>query len=127
SAPAKKPVTKPATKTVPKSAPEKSIVDQLFDNILYVGLGVAALLAAIAFMVIRGRKSEAEETQSYQNTDDLFASEANFDNLNQSHQEDPEADSTSEDLSLFDEDATAVAETGDVVGEADIYIAYGKF
>ncbi len=127
SAAVKKPAAKPATKTVPKPPPEKSIVDQLFDNILYVGLGAAALLAAIAFVVIRRRKSEAEETQSYQNTDDLFASDTNFDNFNQPQQEDQQADTTAEDLSLFDEDTTAVAETGDVVGEADIYIAYGKF
>jgi len=122
----KKPAAKPAAKTVPKPAPEKSIVDKLFDNILYVGLGLAAILAAIAFVVIRRRKSEAEEGQSYQNTDDLFTSEPNFDHFNQP-QEEANSEAVSEDSSLFDEDTTAVAETGDVVGEADIYIAYGKF
>ncbi|RYY74795.1 MAG: hypothetical protein EOO52_10725 [Gammaproteobacteria bacterium] len=127
SAAAKKPAVKPAAKTAPKSAPEKSIVDQLLDNILYVGLAALALLAAIAFVVIRRRKSEAEEAQRNQSTDDLFASEPNFDNFNQTHEEDVHSDTASEELSLFDEDTTAVAETGDVVGEADIYIAYGKY
>ena len=122
----KKPAVKPATKTAPKPV-EKTIVAQLQDNILYVGLGLAAILAAIAFVVIRRRKSEAEEAQSYQNTDDMLSSEPNFDNFNQPHEEDVHPDTASEDLSLFEEDTTAVAETGDVVGEADIYIAYGKF
>jgi pilus assembly protein FimV len=122
----KKPAAKPATKTAPKPAPEKSIVDKLFDNILYVGLGLAALIAALAFFIIRRRKSEAEEGQSYQNTDDLFASEPSFDHLNQP-QEETNSEVASEDSSLLEEDTTAVAETGDVVGEADIYIAYGKF
>ena len=120
----KKPVAKPATKTVP-TPPEKSIVDLLLDNILYVGIGLAAILAAIAFVVVRRRKADEEESQSNQNTDDLFASEPNFDHFNQP-QEEVASEIAPED-SLLEDDTTVVAETGDVVGEADIYIAYGKF
>ncbi|MET0356430.1 MAG: FimV/HubP family polar landmark protein [Cellvibrio sp.] len=121
------PPKKVAPKPLPKPVPKKTIVDHLRDNILYIGLGAAALLAAIALVVVRRRKAQAEETQSYKDSGDLFDSEPNFDAFNQPHEEEVQPDTTAEDLSLLEEDTTAVAETGDVVGEADIYIAYGKF
>ena len=119
-------------KTVPPkvvtSAPQqKSIVDQLFDNILWVGLGLLALLIAAFVVITRRRKAEAEEALARENSDALFAPEPNFDAFNQTHAEESEADAVAEEPDLFEEDSTAVAETGDVVGEADIYIAYGKF
>jgi pilus assembly protein FimV len=113
---------------VPKAPPEKSIVDLLFDNILWVGVGAAAILGAAAFAIVRRRKSQAEEAQSRGNSEELFDSEPNFDAFHQADEEIAEVDTSADEMSLFDEeDTTAVAETGDVVGEADIYIAYGKF
>lgn len=113
---------------VPKVEPEKTIVDQIFDNILWVGLGAAALLVAGAFAVVRRRKAQEEEAQRNQSSEELFDPEPNFDSFNQPHEDVSEVDTSADEMSLFDEeDTTAVAETGDVVGEADIYIAYGKF
>lgn len=126
SAAPKKPVAKPAPKPV---EPEKTIVDQIFDNILWVGLGAAGLVGAggAAFFA-RRRKAQAEAEQSSAGSDDLYVEEPNFDSFNQAHEEESAAESSADEMSLFDEeDTTAVAETGDVVGEADIYIAYGKF
>jgi len=120
----KKPVVKRAPVVV---EPEKTLVDHLFDNILWVGLGAAALLGAAAFAVTRRRKAQAEEAQALdKDSDDLYTSEPNFDSFNQT--EEATAEPSADDIALFDEeDTSAVAETGDVVGEADIYIAYGKY
>jgi len=120
----KKPVVKRAPVVV---EPEKTLVDQLFDNILWVGLGAAAILGAAGFAVMRRRKAQAEEAQAYnKDSDELFTSEPNFDAFNQA--EESVAEPSTDEMSLFDEeDTSAVAETGDVVGEADIYIAYGKY
>lgn len=115
-------------KPVPKVEPEKTIVDLLRDNILWVGLGAAAIIAAAGFAVVRRRKAQAEEAQRYEKTDQFFDPEPNFDAFNQPSEETADVDTSTDEMSLFDEeDTTAVAETGDVVGEADIYIAYGKF
>jgi pilus assembly protein FimV len=120
---------KPVVKSAPKTAePEKTIVDQIFDNILVIGLGVVALLAVGGIALARRRKSQTEAVQGGIDSDELYASEPNFDSFKQAHEEELAVESSAEDMSLFEEeDTTAVAETGDVVGEADIYIAYGKF
>jgi pilus assembly protein FimV len=120
----KKPVVKRAPVVVP---PEKTLVDHLMDNILWVGLGAAGILGAAGFAVMRRRKAQAEEAQAYnKDSDELFTSEPNFDAFNQA--EETPVEPSADEMSLFDEeDTSAVAETGDVVGEADIYIAYGKY
>lgn len=118
---------KPVAKPTPVVEPEKTLVDQLFDNILWVGLGAAGLLGAAGFAVMRRRKAQADAAQSInKDSDDLFTSEPNFDAFNQA--EESAAEPSTDEMALFDEeDTSTVAETGDVVGEADIYIAYGKY
>jgi pilus assembly protein FimV len=120
---------KPAIKPVPKPVePEKTIADQIFDNILWIGLGAVALLGIGGVALARRRKAQAEAEQNNGTSDELYSEEPNFDAFNQAHEEESALEPTADEMSLFDEeDATAVAETGDVVGEADIYIAYGKF
>lgn len=124
SAAPKKPAAKPAPKPV---KPEKTIVDELFDNILWIGLGAVALLGLGGVLIARRRKEQAEAEQNAASSEELLAEEPNFDAFNP-HEEEVALEPSPDEMSLFDEeDSTAVAETGDVVGEADIYIAYGKF
>jgi pilus assembly protein FimV len=118
---------KTAVKPAPAPIPEKTIVDKLSDNILWVGLGAVALLGAGGLALARRRKEQAEEEQRHALADDFPSDEPNFDAF-QAHEEHAAVEPTEDEMSLFGEEATtAVAETGDVVGEADIYIAYGKF
>ncbi|MFO1388971.1 FimV/HubP family polar landmark protein [Cellvibrio sp.] len=127
-APAPAPKKQPAVKPAPAPAPEKTLVDQVFDNILWVGLGAAALLGAGGVALARRRKEQAEAEQRNSFNNDFPEDEPNFDAFNQAAEEQPDATDATDEMALFDEeDTTAVAETGDVVGEADIYIAYGKF
>ncbi len=127
SAPApKKPVAKP--KPAPAPVPEKTLVDQVFDNILWVGLGAAALLGAGGFALARRRKEQAEAEQRSSFNNEFESDEPSFAAFNQASDEQSHTEPAADELALLDEeDTTAVAETGDVVGEADIYIAYGKF
>lgn len=127
-APAPAPKKQPAVKPAPAPAPEKTLVDQVFDNILWVGLGAAALLGAGGVALARRRKEQAEAEQRNSFNNDFPEDEPSFDAFNQAAEEQPDATGATDEMALFDEeDTTAVAETGDVVGEADIYIAYGKF
>lgn len=124
---AAKPAPKPK-KVVVAPPPEPTLVDKLIEYAPWLGLGAAGLGVA-GFVVARRRKAEAE-AQANANREPLGFDEdepsfAAFDE----HQHEVATESAPVDeMSLFDEeDTTAVAETGDVVGEADIYIAYGKF
>jgi len=127
SAAEKKPAPKPANKPLAKVEPEKSLLDMAFDNIQWIGLGALGLLV-LGFVAVRRRKAQAEEAQASHHSDELFESEPNFDAFHHEHPEDEEHADAVDEMALFEEeDTSAVAETGDVVGEADIYIAYGKY
>ncbi|WP_299774172.1 FimV/HubP family polar landmark protein [uncultured Pseudoteredinibacter sp.] len=90
-----------AVVSTPKAEP--GIVDMLMENILYIGGALVAVLLA-AWALLRRRKDDDEEAVE----PELAA--AAFDNqLEQS------------------EEVSAEPEESDVLSEADVYIAYGKF
>ncbi len=115
----------PAPSVVPPR-PAKTLVDHIMDNLKWVGLALAGLLVALGVFLHR-RRQKALEEEFAAHEEDVFemspeeeeeAAAALADDL-------PEADDPV--FESPDEDALHTeAETGDVVGEADIYIAYGK-
>lgn len=118
------PQSAPPKKVIVPPKPEPTLVDTAVENAPWIGLGVLGLAGA-GYFAYRRRK-QAEEQQA-EEQDDVFA----MDDSAGEHEE--AADEVThfneiDEASLFDEpnETTAVAETGDVVGEADIYIAYGK-
>lgn len=117
------PVSTPTKQVVPQPVPEPTLVDTAVENAPWIGLGVLGLLGA-GYFAYRRRK-QTEEQQAEEN-DDVFAmddSEGAYDEPVDDVSHFNEID----EASLFEEEnETTVAETGDVVGEADIYIAYGK-
>lgn len=139
----------PSKNVVVSSKPaEKSFIDTLLDNILLVGAGLLAIIgAAVVFL---RRRSEREEEQALESSLDRLPEEDNFespfaddeveetetlaldDELESDELELPLDDGEEEESLLGDEldfddaGATGEAETDDAVGEADIYIAYGK-
>lgn len=124
------PAVRNPTKIIPLSAKPKTIVDHLLDNILWIGIGLIALLIAI-YALIRRRNAENENNASVYQEEDIFAVHPNENEgayVNDEQDLNHTADAADEEMPLFDEDdVPAEAETEDVVGEADIYIAYGKF
>ncbi|AFU97352.1 FimV/HubP family polar landmark protein [Simiduia agarivorans] len=120
---------KPAATTVVRQAqPEPGIVDMLIDNILYIGVAILALLGGLLFWR-RKQAQEAEEQAAFDaflEEDEPESEEQDFDLAHEPDFEElPEADEEPEES--FEELETAEAETADVAGEADIYIAYGKY
>jgi len=114
----------PPKKVIVPPKPAPTLVDTAIENAPWIGLGVLGLAGA-GYFAYRRRK-QAEEQQA-EEQDDVFA----MDDSAGEHEEladDVHHFNEIDEASLFDEsnEATAVAETGDVVGEADIYIAYGK-
>lgn len=121
---AAKPIPPKPIKVAPVAEP--TLVDTLKNNALLIGLASLGVVGgAGAFVAYRRRKAAAE--QQADETEDVFAMDDMI-----GEQDEPlindESNAELTESSLFDEDVetTAVAETGDVVGEADIYIAYGK-
>jgi pilus assembly protein FimV len=111
-------------RTVVPPRPAKTLIDQVMENLLWIVAVVVGLIALIAFILYRRRQNAADnETLD----DDVFAIDSHETGDELDHEaahliEDPD------EVPAFDEDELpAEAETGDVVGEADIYIAYGKF
>ena len=98
---------------------------------IYLGLGVVALLALVYF-IIRSRATHGFDEEDFLDTDQDFNIDQGGDDsyndyddmdaaLEQSHEEAEEPEPEPE------PEQVAEPETEDVVGEADIYIAYGKY
>lgn len=121
---------------VVRSAPEApSLLDRLMNNVVAVGgVLLALILLAGLFFRRRSQSQSAEASEADQDFD-----EQDFDTLEaqagRGHEGQADsfdlAEDTEQEFENFDtlsdeETETAESETGDVVGEADIYIAYGK-
>ncbi|WP_137885405.1 FimV/HubP family polar landmark protein [Pseudomonas sp. 2FE] len=140
-APAAQPVAPAAevpaqtTQSAPASAPvaeeeqSTSFVDVLMANPMLLGLtGGGALLALLVGLMVLSRRNalkEAELQNSLAAQDeespfdtDLELPDSSFDGL--------DSDAAAEAVAPAPEDRVT-AQTGDVLGEADIYIAYGRF
>lgn len=120
---------KPAQPVPAAEAPqEPSLVDQLLGNSMLLGVagGGALLLLLVGLMVLSRRNAlkEAELQTSLAGPDD----EVQFDNdlsLEDGNPFDGSDDLLAETAQPGEE--RVVAQTGDALGEADIYIAYGRF
>lgn len=129
------------SKRVVRSLPkEKTLIDHLMDNLLWIGAGVVVILLGV-YAFLRRRQSQEDDFERSEDDDfepgfdeegytEEFDSEpAADDEAGIDLAQDEEAEST--DFDQWDDEPSesndsVEAETGDVVGEADIYIAYGK-
>lgn len=122
------------TKVVRSAKPkESSIMDIVMDNILYIGGALIALLAGI-FLLAR-RRNQDEDDSVFEAEESLIAQPSDDEDVSSIFDE-PEVElESSEELETpvqedeleLDEVVSTESQTGDAVGEADIYIAYGKF
>ncbi len=133
-----------ATKVVRTQQPkEPSFMDLIMDNILYIGGALAALLAGV-FLLMRRRKDDDEDdavdfdyepspvaeqpvpeeqeiAEAFPETEEALELQDGLE------LQDDVAESFEEEAFDLDDVVTTESQTGDAVGEADIYIAYGKF
>ncbi len=115
--------------------PEKGIVDIILENILYIVAGIV-ILAGGAFFIVRQKSADEDEFDDFMQQHGLDESESfeapaeeesaedDIDLGDFEGDEEPAADESGEEES---EEAESEAQTEDVVTEADIYIAYGRF
>lgn len=126
-APAEK-AAAPVTPAKPAEQPSQlSTVDELLANPMLLGLvgGGALLVLLIGLMMLSRRnalkEAELHESQAAESSDNNFASEMEL----------PADSFTDEplgsDLSAVPGEERVIAQTSDALGEADIYIAYGRF
>lgn len=127
-----KPKPDPAKVVLSAKKPEPSIMDLLMENILYVVLGVVAILGAvILFLRSRSAKENEEEDDFLEHTN-FEAPEADEEDLLalgdiEGDDNEFDLDAQTEESEAVEEEVSAEAETGDAAAEADIYIAYGKY
>lgn len=136
----KKPVPKPEVKKPVKpleeKEPELSALDKIKANPLYIGIVALLLIFGVVAFLFR-RKAQAERQSMQENDISNFdfeeaASDSSLDNLG-SHEIAEDFESVAEVDSDVAEDHGAedshetVMQTSDPVGEADIYIAYGRY
>ncbi|UZJ45636.1 hypothetical protein OOT55_06150 [Marinimicrobium sp. C6131] len=124
-------------KRVVRSVPqEKTLIDHVMDNLLWIGVGALVILLG-AFAALRRRQQNSEPVE--RNDDDDFEPAFDEEGFSDEFESDEvggdeagidlaQDDAGREEPEDWDEqtDDSVEAETGDVVGEADIYIAYGK-
>ncbi|WP_460997358.1 FimV/HubP family polar landmark protein, partial [Simiduia litorea] len=116
---------RPANTVVVAPKPEPTLMDAVMDNILYVALALIALIGGLFFWKRR------KDAQAEQDEFDAFAEQEDEPEEEFSFPDDSDFDSApdieDEPVEPYEEVETAEAETADVAGEADIYIAYGKY
>ena len=127
-APAKPAKPAAAAKPVaPAKAPEQSLLEQVMANPMLLGAigGGALLVLLIALMVLSRRNAMKEaalqESLESDSSDNAFASDMGLQEDSFSGLGDAEIDAP------LEQDERVAAQTADALGEADIYIAYGKF
>ncbi|MFL0802161.1 MAG: hypothetical protein K6L81_00465 [Agarilytica sp.] len=115
--------------------PEKGIVDIILENILYIVAGIV-ILAGGAFFIVRQKSADEDEFDDFMQQHGLDESESfdapaeeapvedDIDLGDFDGGEETAADESSDEES---DEAESEAQTEDVVTEADIYIAYGRF
>lgn len=130
-------ISEPVPVSVPVPVTQQpSIVDKLMGYLWYIVGGAAVLLIALIAFVMH-RRTQAQMAEFDELDEDSFYDESD-DGAEQSTYDELEDDSSLEDnFDIADEleespeaedkSAPTEAETGDAVGEADIYIAYGKY
>ncbi len=117
-------VAETETETVVEEPAPTSLVDAILENPLLLGAGGAGLLVILlGLMALSRRKAASEaavpELSSYAQADDSsFADDMDLPEESFAGLDDLPADQTVQETR---------AQTADVLGEADIYIAYGKF
>jgi pilus assembly protein FimV len=127
-APAPKPVVKPPV------AAQPDLLETLLGNPLYLGLGGGLIALIILGLVLRQRAAQRDADASLVSpTYEEPAFDQSFDDVDEPFQEEAESEAVAE--SVYDEDdtieqpapSTTRSETGDAIGEADIYVAYGRY
>lgn len=128
-APAEQPA-KPATPVAPAPAPApQSFVDDLMANPMTLGLagGGALLLLLVALMALSRRNAMKEAELHEELADDLTEKDAFASDLDMPEDSFADLVDDAQQASPLAGEERVTAQTGDALGEADIYIAYGRF
>jgi pilus assembly protein FimV len=125
-------VPKPASK--PPVAAEPDLLSSILGNPLYLGLGVGLVVLILLGLVLRQRAAQrsAEASLASQSFDEP-AFDQSFDEVDEPAEQAVAAEAA-DDTTYDEEDtieqaapSTTRSETGDAIGEADIYVAYGRY
>ncbi|ERP86609.1 hypothetical protein Q670_05425 [Alcanivorax sp. P2S70] len=115
---------KPAAPAKPPVAAQSGIVDLLMDNLIYIALGLVAVLAVI-FLLLRGKKKEEDETAFFDEAD----SNEDQDEFGLQLDDEPgsPAAETAVEADGADEALAAAAGSQDPMEDVDVYVAYGRY
>jgi pilus assembly protein FimV len=117
-------VAKVAPKPAPKKvAPEPDLLDTLMDNIVYIGGGLAVLVAAAVAFAIRRRKGISKFEDSIITGGDL---KANSVFANTGGQSVDTGGSSLQSIVSESGDGGVDSDEVDPIAEADVYMAYGR-
>ena len=121
-----KPVSKPAPVQAPVEEP--GFVDQMLQNPMMLGAaGGGALLVLLLALMMLSRRNAMKEAELQESLAMAETELASGEALQDDTFEGLGDDLTSADLAASEAQAPITPQTGDALGEADIYIAYGRF
>lgn len=119
----------PPSKNVVQPVYEKTIVDHILDNIIYIGIGLLVIVIA-GFLFIRSKANDGFDEDDFMSDSKFEEPSSDFD-VESALAEEEKLDIFEETTDVEDiaeeEEHISEAQTEDVVAEADIYIAYGKY
>ena len=108
-------------------AENPGILQQLMQNPLYLAAGGGAIVLLILLGLIALRKKQGDDELEEDMVEDFQLPDSQDDAMLQLDSVDLDSDDDFEEAVEASADEETVAQTSDVIGEADIYIAYGRF
>lgn len=112
-------------KPQPAPAPQQDLLTQLMSNPLYLGIGGGAIVLILAVVLLAARRKKQEESFEETIDEDFQLPEASSELRDDMDIDlgEPEPEAAKEEAPVEE----TVPQTADVIGEADIYIAYGRY
>ncbi len=122
------PATTPAEQQPQQPQPEPGFVDQLMSGAYNLYLALLAVIIIVIVLILRFRSNKAVSYQdAIERTTTPSAPSASSNAFSADDLPDTADDVLADDSDLYGSDEMTMDESADPIGEADIYMAYGKF
>ena len=109
-------------------AQDKGFVDQLIDGAYNLYLAIIGIIAVVVLLIMRFRNNQSVSYQdAVEQSNTTMSNQSSPSSFSADELPDTADEVLADDTDLYGDDEMSLDESADPIGEADIYMAYGKF